>query len=702
MIPSKIVRLSEISALPDTPVMARDEGQEWVMDNHVLPYLADPDPKRILLLAPSPAFGKTHMMVKVSKHLAEQGARVFWAMPRHDMFAAMLDEARKIKADLHHWMSWQPRTSGTCLYGYESNEWLNRGNSLFDFCKGMCGIAYMQNECIYHGQAQTASNVICGHHNHIFLGHPLMRQHSFNLVIGDEAPYESAVHLFSIPKWQLCRPDTPRDNPLYDILQRLSEAVDEELEIRGKRFFDMAGGIDAIEQACASYDKWKPPRIVFYRKDIAESFAYNFHDDFVAMIRNDIRAYREYGDSGAFRVGLLRESLVLSKRRFLHSDLPKHIVWLDATPNKLLYEQVFQRPVEVVAIDTPRIGKVFQIASRRNSITKAVKWNADKTERLPMPLMTEAVLQVDQIVRERGYEQYAVATYKAVRLRFYKEPELFIHFGGNRGLNSLRAGSGAPQALFVIGTPQPPAEAIRTMAESLWHTRRKGFNTEYTGRLTGYQGTDYATQKWEYRREPALNAILWAKRDAELIQTAHRAGINSREVDVWLLTSLPIDGLPPDEILEIRDLFDPPAGFSWKRWTQLVLAAEELSETKGIVTSADIVRKVGTTSKMARKYLDVLCDKYGWQRVNYALEGKRVGIAPAWEIPPVMDSQTYYKLRAVGGDVITPREIAKALRVTVREARQIELELRSEGYEQVKVAGAPARRTNRQVLHEAD
>lgn len=681
-----LIRLNEIATLPDVPVMERDAGQEYVLNEHILPYLADPAPDHVLVLAPSPAFGKTRLMAQISNQLSQEGKHVFWAMPRHDMFPVLQEEVAKTGGALENWMQWKPRNDETCRYPYQSSVWLERGNSLFHFCKAWCGLYYMQNECVFHAQNHAPKPIVCGHHNHVFLGHPLMESFKFDLVVGDEYPDNSVKHNFWVPKWHLHRPDTPKSLPIYELLRKISELPDIDDPLKGKPLFDAMGGVKEILSACKAYVGYEHPK-PFLSPETIKSRApdFQFYDDFVRLIQRDIDSYGDYGDKGIFRVVVWGIYMLLKLRRTPSLLLPKHIVWLDATPEQTLYERVFERPVKIVRIEVPRIGKVYQVATRRYNVTKAMRWNDDLTERLPTELMTEAILQVDHIVKERGYEHYAVASYKAAKLPFSKEPDSFIHFGGNRGTNALRGDSDAPQALFVIGTPQPPQTEIEYTAHTLWQDRSAPFDTRYSGRPVAFEGTDYATHKWDYYHDKILQAVLWTKRDAELIQTAHRAGLNSRPVDVFILTSLPIKGLYPDEILTIKDIFVSPYGISYAKWQEIVGVAEGLANEKSIVTTTDLAERLGVTIKKAWAYMQHLTAQYGWSQVKYIKGINGVGVIPKWEVPDGFEPKDYYSLKIAGG-VVTPKSISKTLKMPIGAAQRYFDALLDSGHATVKIA----------------
>ncbi len=80
----------------------------------------------------------------------------------------------------------------------------------------------------------------------------------------------------------------------------------------------------------------------------------------------------------------------------------------------------------------------------------------------------------------------------------------------------------------------------------------------------------------------------------------------TRQVDVWLLTNVPIDDLPPSELLSIQELFGAPEGVDAYRWLEVLDIADAFHEAGTPLRSVDLVERLKVSPYTARHYLDCL------------------------------------------------------------------------------------------------
>jgi hypothetical protein len=115
-----------------------------------------------------------------------------------------------------------------------------------------------------------------------------------------------------------------------------------------------------------------------------------------------------------------------------------------------------------------------------------------------------------------------------------------------------------------------------------------------------------------------LQVILESIREDEILQAAHRGRPAIRKVDTWLITSVPIHGMPPDEIFELGHFIEAPKDvnkFTWMRLTELMEAQDRI-----IISD---IKALGVSYATAEKYFNILVNLPGWQEERAAVSTGR-------------------------------------------------------------------------------
>lgn len=170
--------------------------------------------------------------------------------------------------------------------------------------------------------------------------------------------------------------------------------------------------------------------------------------------------------------------------------------------------------------------------------------------------------------------------------------------------------------LIVAGTPMPPAVQIEKSARCLWPERMRPFDktfitVERPYQFSGEEGEGYSYPVSQFA-DSDLNTLLEQYREFEIVQAAHRSRMLFRETDVWLLTNIPIDQLPPYRLLTLRELFDAPLGVDVFKWQQVV----KFMIGKDTVTVPDLMDGIGINREAAKKYMAIFVSEYGWEWVE--------------------------------------------------------------------------------------
>lgn len=661
-----MISLSVLNPLPDAPVMPRDEGQEWLLREHIIPYLNEGAPDHALVLACPPGFGKTHMMVRIADATARQGLSVFFAGGRRDMYPQVLAEVDKIGGDRDLWQAWHSQSLGddltpaTCKYPDESLRWMRQGNRLHDYCKNACGFTYMQHACAYHLQALSPKPIVFGHHNHLWLGNPLIAQNMFFLVIGDEEPLNAVFHKRFIPAAYMVPVNMGSSHPFYNVCRVLQASARREEKVAGVALVEMLGGVQRVLEACRAYKqieskKKESPR---FTNPLDPPKTYSYFSDLADLLLLECDGVLDYGNDYLQRVKIIRDhdgwGLQLLLRHEPATNLPKHMIWCDATPHPTVYEAALRRKIKVVSVGMERTGQIWQVATRSNSISTMLPEN-EQGQREVGRSLTEAAKQVEYLVKENGYKSWGVATFKDGKEAFANARTM--HFGGNRGSNLWRGGDGGPDAVFVVGTPLPPFVELRDMGAMLWNKRLRPFNEQWERRTVT---VPFDGKRGDYWNDEDLAALTWMKRDAEIIQTVHRSGVNYRDVTVFLLSNLPMPALIPDKTLTLNELIGAPAHTKPMLWLDALMAAEVVAARDGYVTAQTLAQAADISLPSARKYLAYLIEGCGWTPVNRA-KGKLLGASLELFTPAGVSFTEWLALRKLRGTVTTA-DIIKALR----------------------------------------
>jgi hypothetical protein len=288
------------------------------------------------------------------------------------------------------------------------------------------------------------------------------------------------------------------------------------------------------------------------------------------------------------------------RRNLTEHAIGKPLVILDATGSPELYEAMLDRPVQSINPHVKLVGRVYQVMDRTNNKSAVVGNDAARLRRL-----------VDDVCAQNRYTAPVVITHKAAESTFagYETG----HFYGMRGTNRYED----CDALFIVGAPSPPIDDLERTAAMLYFARMKKFDTSWTETDISIMMPEDAEEGWAYQvsgywGDRDLQALVWQFREAEIVQAAHRARPVSRQVDVWLLTNIPLDEFTP-EITTVRQVLGTPVGVNPWGWLAVRDWAYAHAEAHGGVTTRDMQDKLGISRKTASKYMTMLIESEEWE-----------------------------------------------------------------------------------------
>lgn len=593
-----------------------------IVRNAILDYTELVEPEHMLLVKMAPGTGKSHIAAGIAGYLSVRQRRVLWAAPRHDYIRDLRTLSAKQGYNPDNVYEWQPRQAGdeatgkveTCLHTEAIGKWMNKGYQGIDFCSRVCGWDYIKRSCAYHAQQERPEPVVMGVHQHVTLGHPL----DFQVVIGDESPLSTFINQWVIPARFVMPPNMDHAQALTEVIHKLRSLCDGGQHAAGETLLHMLGGAQNVFDACKDFFVPADAKalVPFVRTTEDAVNAPYFHlPALVPLLTREAEASLA-GKKYPERIIVHGGHLMLMLRREVNDTMPKHLIWLDATGDEHLYEALFRRPVQVIDPQVEMRGKLVQVTGRSNNKLSLLRKDEDETEEINGPRFDQLLAQIRHIIDANHLQKPGVITYKKVAAELEKQriPNLrLMHFYAARGANSMEDVDG----LIVAGTPQPNTHAVENLARIVFFERMDAFDRNFNPRLlpfnwTAPDGTGRAYPIAGFWQDEQLEAMLWQQRDAEIIQSVHRARIVNRDVTVWLLSNLPIDELPPSELIDLRELLGAPDETDVFLWAQALRIAEQLSNEQGFVTTADLKAKLGIDRRTAWKYIERLAAMDGW------------------------------------------------------------------------------------------
>ena len=591
-----------------------------VEDAHVLisqaitNYLEDPYPDYMLLIKAMPGTGKTFMAVAAAEELITTKARIAYAGPRHDFFLQVMAFAKKPQA----WYEWLPRQIGgddddhpeTCRYAYAITNWMNKGYTALDFCSGVCGWSYIGKQCPYHAQQHLSNPIMFIQHQHVCLGHPL----EFGAVIGDESPITAFMHCWEIPARFIVPKGINVAWPITDILYRLLMIADNSRHMEGEELIDFCGGSDVVLNACKSLDIIGDVQALapdIHSATDVEEAPYFHLIDLASLLYREATAVSE-GRKYPHRLLIHNGKLMMLLRHSASAKLPPHLIWLDATANVRIYEAIFKRQTRIIDISPRLQGYIYQVLDRSNGKSSLISKQGNVTEKTK-----QLETQIKAIIKNYKYKQPALISFQKVidnidleSLEIYRA----AHFYAARGTNELEG----CDAIIVAGTPQPSLIEIAKLAKMIFFERDLAFTYTFSDKPVKYR---YVDDNGMGRQYPVsgfwddinLQEILNVMRQDEILQAAHRGRPIIHPIDIWLLTNIPIDGLPPTQLITIRELLCAPLNVNAFSFARVKDWAIVFYQENGYMSRKAMIEILGINRETATKYINELIKSGEWE-----------------------------------------------------------------------------------------
>jgi hypothetical protein len=583
------------------------------MLNQMMMYEASERPGRILLIPAQPGLGKTYAAILTAQHA---NGRVLYLMPTHAHYDTLRAFPHFDGKLWYHWLATNAPVPGApgetmCRETKYTEPLMQKGWPLKVACEGLCPL--WKATCDYRQQSQTPHKIIAGVHEHVTTGVDIQ---DFRLVIVDEEPIRAFlrprhIQADDIATSQYAGPITE----LYDTLRNLCKSGG---KWSGKALLDQIGDILMDVYATIDhFDQLVPamPHLT-ERGQVAELPAW-FLDDLLILLANEWEAWKAGREDWLERVIVENGRLTLYKRADVWKDIPPRLLIIDATANVEIYQQMFpERKIELYEPPVQQVGRIYQVTGSYLGISQM----KDDAKLLEQVELCQAMAQA------HGYENPGIVTFKDAVPTFQNVFGIdnVAHFGGQRGSNQLEN----CDAGFVVGSFSPPDMAVMDMVKMLRRERIEPFKVQEldNGYLLPVRSEKLVS--YEYEREdgrqphrvvsglwtdPDLNAAMHSRREAEMIQAVHRFRPLTRDVPIWLFSSIPT-GLP---LVGVYD--DPPIGpegIYWRTW----LTIKDKVETAETITIYDLAEWAGASREWVtrQKWLEAIMNYYSdeWQPIK--------------------------------------------------------------------------------------
>jgi hypothetical protein len=643
------------------------------MEAFLQQYINSPNPSgEALQIRVPPGVGKTTLLlaILVAMSKADPSFRAGYVAPRHalakDLIAA--SEAPEL------FYEQRPREAANCQHHELANSYAAKGYAAWAICQSRCTREFARTVCPYHMQRRQQEPIFVLMAQFLQLGHPRLR--TADVVVVDESSIDSFTHRLKVRAEHVMPPPEMRpDYPMYDLLtslaylalqsSRIAPAEDAHLgrqtELSGEALLEALGGAQRVWNAVKDIPEGLRPDDPDVTEDgELDNLPPVFITQLAAQLRRDIDWMRQNPDKVlAPRVLIRNGKLELLHTRPLHKDVPSHLVLLDGTGDTRIYESLLGRPVREYAPRVKPAARIFQVYDRLYGVRQALQAHDQVVKQVRAilsrgydparagiithkKLLRHIAEQHDNQIESNGrvpWEQRAADAFGIQR-------EHMLWYGAHRGTNALES----LQALIVIGAPMPNPAEMRHLYAQYFPAEMEAVDDTWSDQDLVYQYVEqdegdtpygFAVPVNGYWGSPKLQSVLWQKREAEIIQAAHRIRLNNRgpehpdgQADLWLITSLPISELPPTELLSNHDLLNAPTGVNKWGWHHVEAYAAVRYDQQLSIQATDLAQAIDCDPDTARKYMGELLKRYP-DRWAFAQAERKGRGRPAMELRPV-------------------------------------------------------------------
>jgi hypothetical protein len=276
---------------------------------------------------------------------------------------------------------------------------------------------------------------------------------------------------------------------------------------------------------------------------------------------------------GNSRIHLQGTKIVIHKFHNLDLLWRFPVVVLDASADPLIYEKIFPyREIEYLDLPITRKARVTQITNAPMGRDRYL--NNDKN-----------FAKIMEFIRQNAKGNVGIICHKKYESKLHKTfPEAVIaHYGALRGSRAFES----CDSLFLVGMYFRNREELRRQAEAIFYYEQRIDPSSHV------QAKDYGMDKenkqiwglYDYS-DSRLKAVADLCQAEEMRQAAYRIRPLEHNRDIYILSNVPIPGLPPDKLIKLN-LADNTYKKFYRR-AKYLKKIGKLSNYKGLANDLEI------------------------------------------------------------------------------------------------------------------
>jgi hypothetical protein len=299
-----------------------------------------------------------------------------------------------------------------------------------------------------------------------------------------------------------------------------------------------------------------------------EDIPLNFQTDLLKVLAREFEKFKSglpYNSALVITPFAIKPTIRLSLRRPF--SVPDHtpIIFLDGQGDQELLSTLTGRTIQTWSASIPAGTRIIQVVDGQYGVTSLWDSKQKKPRRTLMRLLEKVVFPL----AAKAPEDTVIITWKKVAdgLREFQRkgvlsPRVAIaHYGNLEGTNDYEN----RRINILLGTPQDNPSHLEQFANALFIDDEIPISMERETVWKRYRYTDSEGNGYEAKTEAYADArVQMLARlccEQELVQAAHRVRpIRHADREIYLITSLPIDDLPPTQLTTVNDLAQAVGG----------------------------------------------------------------------------------------------------------------------------------------------
>ena len=296
--------------------------------------------------------------------------------------------------------------------------------------------------------------------------------------------------------------------------------------------------------------------------DEADDIPLNFCTDLLKALSREFVLYqsgKQYNSAIVMTANGKSPIIRLNIRKNLAVPAHVPILLLDAHGDADLLSRLLERKVDAWKTKLGHETKITQIVDGSYGITSL--WNSKTNE--PKSTLKRLLNRVVLPSAKQNPENTLIVSWKKVADYLRKQQVAgkiskavaIEHYGNLEGTNDYED----RQKLILLGTPQAAPGDLEQMSHALFQNDEEPISMDRHDEFEKYaykdcEGKGYEVNVKRYQ-DPRVELLAKQYREDEIVQAAHRIRpLLNPDREIYLLTNLPIDDLPPTRLTTVDEL----------------------------------------------------------------------------------------------------------------------------------------------------